>query len=311
VSRAGVSTLQENIFDDANDTTARPAARTTSSQKPGLLGVRVDPGESISTRLASLRMKETRVASGSSVRSDIPRNSSNSSLGTKNQQSSLKRAPSTISVSSSKTRDTARSKTPANEGEDTHTDLSSPDLPMDPVTPVSNAKIQSAKVAVGAERVKVKTGTGRTRAESASRGLDVRGAAKSTESKDKGKDREVDVEADHDTDEEGAAQQAREHQFSMQVSPRRPTAPTWVSSPIRPNTFSMQSSANGAYEVFRGLIADMQDKNHADIKALHIDMLRMGRGLRQEMEEWGGEVRKLREENAKLREENDRLRGVY
>jgi protein NEDD1 len=34
----------------------------------------------------------------------------------------------------------------------------------------------------------------------------------------------------------------------------------------------------------------------------------MGRGLRQEMEEWGGEVKKLREENERLREENNRLR---
>jgi protein NEDD1 len=73
----------------------------------------------------------------------------------------------------------------------------------------------------------------------------------------------------------------------------------------------MQSGASGAYELFWGLIADMQAKNHADMKALHVDMLRMGRGLRQEMEEWGGEVKKLREENERLREENDRLRRGY
>jgi protein NEDD1 len=73
----------------------------------------------------------------------------------------------------------------------------------------------------------------------------------------------------------------------------------------------MQSGTSGAYELFRGLIADMQAKNHADMKALHVDMLRMGRGLRQEMDEWGGEMKKLREENERLREENDRLRRGY
>ncbi|OJA16024.1 hypothetical protein AZE42_04280 [Rhizopogon vesiculosus] len=270
VFRTRVSTSQENIFDDAHGTSARPGARAPSSQKSGLLGIRADPGESISTRLASLRMKETKVASGSSARSEITRTSSNLGVGAKNRGPSLTRAPSTISISSSKTRDTARSKTPANEDEDIHTDLSS------------------------------------------------RG------SKGKGKGKEADLEVDHDADaceesgaaeedKEDAAQQARERELSMQVSPRRPTATTWVPSPLRPsaNTLPMHSGASGAYELFRGLIADMQEKNHADIKALHIDMLRMGRGLRQEMEEWGGEVKRLREENAKLREENDKLRRGY
>lgn len=320
VPRARISTSQENIFDDACGTPVRSAARTSSSQKAGLLGVRADPGMSISARLASLQ-KETRVVSSSSARSDVTRTSANLSAGAKNGGSSLKRAASTISISSSKTRDTARSRIPANEDEDIHADLSSPDLPMDPITPVSGAKNfknqQAAGMTAGAQKTRVMAGEGRARIETTSKGLGIIGAAKSSGSKDKGKGKEVDVEVAHackkaEEDEEGAAQQARECELSMQVSPCRPTASTWVPSPLRPsNTFPMHSSASGAYELFRGLIADMQAKNHADVKALHLDMLRMGRGLRKEMEEWGGEVTKLREENVKLREENERLRKGY
>ncbi|KAG0701781.1 WD40-repeat-containing domain protein [Suillus ampliporus] len=313
VLRTRVSTSRENIFDDS--TPVRSSVRALSSQKSGLLGIHAHPGESISTRLASLRtdkMKETRVASGSSARPEITRTSSNLNVGAKNGGSSLRRTPSTISISSVKTRDTARSKTPVNEDEDVHTDFSSPDLPIDPVTPVPDTKRQPAGITVEAQKPRGSTGLG------------VLGTAKSRGSKDKGKGKEETVNADRDEDkcedldtveedEEEAAQMTRERELSMQVSPRRPTAPTWVPSPLRPpqNTFPMHSGANGAYELFRGLIADMQAKNHADIKALHIDMLRMGRGLRQEMEEWGGEVKMLREENVRLREENDRLRRGY
>lgn len=321
VPRARISTSQENIFDDARGAPARSAARASSSQKAGLLGVRANPGESISARLASLHVKETRVTSSSSTRSDVTRTSSNLNAGAKNAGSSLKRAASTISIPSSKTRDTARSKIPVNEDEDMHADLSSPDLPMDPITPVSSAQNfknqQAAGMTAEAQETRVMAGEGRARTETTSKGLGKNGAAKSSGSKDKGKGKAVDVEAAHDADactkaeedEEGAAQQARERELSMQVSPRRPTASTWVPSPLRPsNTFPMHSGASGAYELFRGLIADMQAKNHADVKALHLDMLRMGRGLRQEMKEWGEEVTKLREENVKLREENERLR---
>lgn len=162
-------------------------------------------------------------------------------------------------------------------------------------------------------------GTGETR--TCLGALDAVARSKSKGDKDKGKDKEVNEEADHNADTcrelgtakedgDGVAQQAQERKLSMQVTPRRPTAPNWPPSPLRPppNPLSMLSGASSAYELFQGLIADVQAKNHADIKALHIDMLRMGRGLRQEMEEWGGEMRKLREENATLREENDRLR---
>nr|AFB76153.1 hypothetical protein [Suillus grevillei] len=324
VLRTRVSTSRENIFDDASDTPMRPSARAASSQKAVLLGSHAHPGESISSRLASLRRdktRETRVASGSSARSEITRTSSNLSVGAKTGGSSLRRAPSTISISSSKTRDSARSKTPANEDEDAHTDLSSPDLPMDPATPVSGMKRQSAGI-VEAQKPRVRTSTGRTRAETGSTGLGVTGTAKSRGSTNKGKEKEVNLDAnnaerceelDAVEEDEEEAQMARERELSMQVSPRRHTAPTWVPSPLvpTPSTFPMHSSASGAYELFRGLIADMQAKSHADMKALHVDMLRMGRGLRQEMEEWGGEVKKLREENERLREENSRLRRGY
>ncbi|KAG2037352.1 Quino protein amine dehydrogenase [Suillus americanus] len=325
VLRTRVSTSRENIFDDASGTSIRSSARAASSQKSGVSGIHADTGESISARLASLRTnkpREARVASGSSVRSEITRTSSNSNVSTKPKVSSLKRAPSTISISSSKTRDSTRSKTPTNEDEDARTDLSSPDLPIDPVTPVSDMKRQAAGKVADAQKPRVRTSAGRTRTETGSTGLGVIGTAKSMGSKNKGKEKEVDMDAedagkceelDAVEEDEEEAQIAREHELSMQVSPRRPVAQSHVPSPLQRTSgpLSMQSGANGAYELFRGLIADMQAKNHADMKALHVDMLRMGRGLRQEMEEWGGEVKKLREENERLREENERLRRGY
>lgn len=320
VLRTRVSTSRENIFDDASDTPMRSNTRVTSSQKSGVLGIDAHSGESISARLASLRTDKTRVtrvASGSSARSEITR-TSNLSAGTKTKGSSLNRAPSTISISSSKTRDSARSKTPT---DDARTDLSSPDFPIDPITPVSDMKRQPAGIAVEAQKPRVRPSAGRPRTETGSTGIGVIGTGKSRGSKNKGKE-EVNVNADDagkceelDAVEENEeeVQVAHERELLMQISPRGSAAHTWVPSPLRrtSGTFPMQSGASGAYELFRGLIADMQAKNHADMKALHVDMLRMGRGLRQEMEEWGGEMKKLREENERLREENDRLRRGY
>lgn len=319
VLRTRVSTSRENIFDDASDTARRSDTRTGSSQKSGVSSIH--PGDSISARLASLRTgktRETRVASGLSARSEITRTSSNPSVGTKTRGSSLKRAPSTLSTSSSKTRDSTRSKTPTNEDEDARTDLSSPDLPIDSVTPVSDMKRQSARIAVEAKKLMVRTSAGRTSTKTGS----TVSTARSRGSKSKGKEKDVDVDAENaDTceeldaveEDEEEAQMTHERELLMQVSPRPSAAQTYVPSPLRrtSGTFSMQSGASGAYELFRGLIADMQAKNHADMKALHVDMLRMGRGLRQEMDEWGGEMKKLREENERLREENDRLRRGY
>ncbi|KAG1782288.1 hypothetical protein EV702DRAFT_1274879 [Suillus placidus] len=126
VLRTRVSTSRENIFDDATDTPMRSNTRAASSQKSTVLDW---------PRCARVYRERQELLPGSSARSEITRTSSNLSLGTKTKgSSSLKRAPSTTSVSSSKTRDSARSKTPTNEDEDARTDLLSPDLPMDPIT---------------------------------------------------------------------------------------------------------------------------------------------------------------------------------
>jgi protein NEDD1 len=181
-------------------------------------------------------------------------------------------------------------------------------------------KRQPAGIAVEAQKPRVRPSAGRPRTETGSTGIGVIGTGKSRGSKNKGKE-EVNVNADDAgkceeldaVEENEEVQVAHERELLMQISPRGSAAHTWVPSPLRrtSGTFPMQSGASGAYELFRGLIADMQAKNHADMKALHVDMLRMGRGLRQEMEEWGGEMKKLREENERLREENDRLRRGY
>ncbi|KAG0692143.1 hypothetical protein DFH29DRAFT_1051410 [Suillus ampliporus] len=131
-------------------------------------------------------------------------------------------------------------------------------------------KRQSAGITVEAQKPRVRTGTGRTRTEMGSTGLGVLGTAKSRGSKDKGKGKEENVNVDRDEDkcedldtveedEEELAQMTHECELSMQVSPRRPMAPTWVPSPLRPpqNTFPIHSDASGAYELFRGPIADI------------------------------------------------------
>ncbi|KII88172.1 hypothetical protein PLICRDRAFT_698613 [Plicaturopsis crispa FD-325 SS-3] len=117
-----------------------------------------------------------------------------------------------------------------------------------------------------------------------------------------------------DSDEE----EARE--LSMQVSPRRPPPAAWtaVPSPLRPQTGG-SPDAGGAHDLLRSIVreamSDVQRETKAELTGLHLDLVRMGRGWRREvrsvMEEYGEDLRALREENARLREENERLRRGY
>jgi protein NEDD1 len=139
-------------------------------------------------------------------------------------------------------------------------------------------KRQPAGIAVEAQKPRVRPSSGRMRTETGSTDIGVIGTAKSRVGKHKGKEKEVNVDADDageceeldavEEDEE-EAQMAHERELSMQVSPRGSAAHTWVPSPLRrtSGTFPVQSGASGAYELFRGLIEDMQAKNHADKSA--------------------------------------------
>ncbi|PPR02051.1 hypothetical protein CVT24_011150 [Panaeolus cyanescens] len=119
------------------------------------------------------------------------------------------------------------------------------------------------------------------------------------------------------------------HDLSVQISPLRNRgtagggmsnlnagADTWAASPgtAAPGTTS------SAHELLRTIVQDVmcdfQQETKAEMMGLHLDLLNMGRGLKSElrslMQEYVGDLKELREENARLREENARLRrGAY
>lgn len=123
----------------------------------------------------------------------------------------------------------------------------------------------------------------------------------------------------------------RERHMTMQISPRRPTPSTsstsWAPSPLRHPIPSSPGGAGGsaAHDLLRTIVRDVmydfQRETKAEMMGLHLDLVRMGRGWKQElrvvMDECGlagrgAEVLKeLREENRVLREENERLKKGY
>lgn len=104
------------------------------------------------------------------------------------------------------------------------------------------------------------------------------------------------------------------------VSAKQPSVPGSRSgfSPFYPMiTPGTPSSMQKAQEIMRSLLSsamyDIQQESRAELRGLHLDLLRMGRDWKKEMhgameDMWADEVRALREENKKLREENERLR---
>lgn len=111
---------------------------------------------------------------------------------------------------------------------------------------------------------------------------------------------------------------------AMQVSPRRVHGgPSWtpVPSPLRnlanshPSSPNTHAAANLLQSLLRDAMYDFRQETHGELVGLHLDMLRMGRGLRTEMrsvvDEFRGEMSALREENTRLRVENERLRRGY
>ena len=108
--------------------------------------------------------------------------------------------------------------------------------------------------------------------------------------------------------------------MAIQLSPRRPvqqSAPPFQNSPLRQAISN--SSAGSAQELLRGVVReamyDFQRETRTELKNLHLDLVRAGRGWKQElrllMDEYIGDLRDLRDENKRLREENERLRRGY
>ena len=204
--------------------------------------------------------------------------------------------------------------------------MPSPELPptvvTDPVTPVPLAKKRFGMgvLGLGTPEVKKWIEAGKGREDARSKGNGRRVGFKEMSNKE-----------DEDEDAEAEAEETQRN-LSMQISPRR-VPPAWVQtashaqtaipSPLRTLSASpSSSSASAAHNLLRSIIADVmydyQRETKAEMMGLHLDLVRMGRGLRKELRDVaeggvGGlvELERLREENRLLREENERLRRGY
>ncbi|KZT02316.1 WD40 repeat-like protein [Laetiporus sulphureus 93-53] len=113
--------------------------------------------------------------------------------------------------------------------------------------------------------------------------------------------------------------------FTVEVSPRRPlqgNVSTWpsVTSPLRnlsphPASPGSHAAANLLQGMLRDAMYDFRQETRSQLTGLHLDMLKMGRGIRTELrtivDEFRGELSTLQEENRQLRTENERLRRGY
>jgi protein NEDD1 len=123
-----------------------------------------------------------------------------------------------------------------------------------------------------------------------------------------------------DEHEEEENQRARERSLSMQISPRRPSSAgpgsssnSWAPSPLRGSPGAGSSSA---HELLRTIVQDVmfdfQQEQRKEMVGLHLDLVRMGRGWKQELRElWTSDLKELRDENKRLRDENELLRRGY
>lgn len=303
--------------------------------------------ESISVHLAAIRVRSgPPLNEGSRDEGDRPKTTTRRNISESVESASIGRKLRSIStgsaqskVSSSKAANgvvhtqqkQGRSATPDNN--DDRLELSDPELPREPVTPISLGK----KVAKAPLASATGSGIGMLGLTSP----EVAKWAKGESQKGKGKGMVVEVKktrfAQHpDTKEssggtdksedEGGPEifvyerrdEEQEQELSLQVSPRRPTAPTWLQSPHRPSAANMNMNA-AAQDFLRSIVHDVmydfQRETKAEMMGLHLDLVRMGRGwkeeLREIMEEWNGEMQELKAENRRLREENERLRRGY
>ena len=218
------------------------------------------------------------------------------------------------------------SKQTASTNQDADSRTPSPELPptsiADPVTPVPLAKKKAAMGVLGLGTPAVQ------------RWIEA-GKGKAMEDRGKGDGKRVGFKEIGDAeDEEGPGAQTSapdsQRNLSMQITPRRIPA-AWaqtaslsqaaIPSPLRTLSAS-PSSASAAHNLLRTIMADVmydyQRETKAEMTGIHLDLVRMGRGLRKELREVaeggaGGlaEVERLKEENRLLREENERLRRGY
>uniref|UniRef100_A0A8H7Y6B8 WD40 repeat-like protein n=1 Tax=Psilocybe cubensis TaxID=181762 RepID=A0A8H7Y6B8_PSICU len=212
----------------------------------------------------------------------------------------------------------------------------SPDLPdihLEPVTPVPAHKQKKKNLGVlGLGTPEVDRWIQAGKVEKRGNTRDTRGKGKVVGFQD---EEEEDVEKPNGLNEDDAMIKERERTLSMQISPRRPlpggsgggsnAADSWSASTSVPNplnaagTGASGSGSSAAQELLKTIVQDVmydfRQETKAEMMGLHLDLLRMGRGwkneLRMLMDEYVGDLRELREENQRLRLENERLRRGY
>ena len=113
-------------------------------------------------------------------------------------------------------------------------------------------------------------------------------------------------------DKEENENEADKSLVSIHASPQgRKTSSGSMHSPRLPST-----TGSSATELLKSIVQDAmydyQVETKTEMMGLHLDLVRMGRSwkaeLRALMDEYVGDLKELREENARLREENMRLR---
>ncbi|KAF9227567.1 WD40 repeat-like protein [Gyrodon lividus] len=342
------SAMSRKSTEQANATHCiKPSSSLSNNIGRNAMGVESRPPESISGRFAAIRTRSGSTPDGgskaaghvsSTTRRVVPESHGGSASISQRVTRSTLSCTGRSRVSSSKLSSRAasgtqqrkerHSATPNKDGDSS--EMLSPDLPREPVTPISLGKNRKNAPKAIAES----TGTGVLGSPEVARwakGDSWKGKEKEVEVKkarflrhQEGADSDcesddIEAEAGFEILANKERDNAREQELSMQISPRRPTAPpTWLPSPHRPSAASLNMNA-AAQDFFRNIVRDVmydfQRETKAEMTGLHLDLVRMGRGWRRELrevlEESGGEIRQLREENKRLREENERLRRGY
>ncbi len=212
----------------------------------------------------------------------------------------------------------------------------SPDLPgikTDPVASIPTPKKKGmAVLGLGTPEVKAWIKAGQNSKGQGAKGITRAKSVGFKETANRtGKTRQAGDPNDSQSDEDD--DYVRERSLSIQISPRKslPTgsssqthaySQSWNASPLRPRHpghVSGTPSAGSAHELLRTIVKDVmydfQKETKAEMMGLHLDLVRMGRGWKQElrtlMEEYVGDLNDLRDENRRLREENERLRRGY
>jgi len=276
--------------------------------------------ESISGHLATIRVRSgSHVNGGPSDESERPKTRSRRIVSESLESAPMRRKPKPISTVSSQTK--ASSSRVVNG---VVADTQQKQAQRSAVTPISLGKNDTRAPLASA----IGSGLGSRSPEvpkwarGESQGKEKAVEGKKTRFAQDPNTKESSIISDESEDEKvvgGWQDEERDKELSLQVSPRRPTAPPmWLQSPHRKSAANLNMNTT-AQDFLRNIVHDVmydfQRDTKAEMMGLHLDLVRMGRGWKQElreiMAEWSEEIRELKAENRRLREENERLRRGY